>query len=113
MATGAPTADELRERLGGAPGATDEELEDCIDIATAYVAPMLDPEWADPLTWPADLHDGLLLGATLTYRNQESPTSAAAGGFNPDGSPAPPPITWWPRVRQRIVQYTAAGAWVG
>lgn len=113
MAKGAPTADELRERLGGAPGLDDEELDYWIEGAVAYVRPLLDPQWSEPDSWPEDLHDGILLGAVLSYRNAESPTASSLGAWNADGSPAPPPITWWPRVRQRIAQYVGAGVWVG
>ena len=63
MPTGPVTVAEVRARLGGAPSATDDDLQIAVDVATAHIAPTLDPEWADPATWPDDLHDGVLIGS--------------------------------------------------
>ena len=110
MATGPVVVAEVRARLGGAPSATDDDLQGALDTATAHVSPLLDPEWADPLLWPADLHDGIVLAAVLTYRNAESPTPAAAVA---GGAPVVPPIAWDRWTRARLGAYTAAGVWVG
>ena len=99
---------EVRARLGGAPSATDTDLQAALDTASAHVVPLLDPEWADPTGWPADLHDGVLIAAVLTYRNAESPTPAAAAE---GGAPVVPPIAWDRWTRHRLAQYQSAGAW--
>jgi hypothetical protein len=109
--------DEVRARLGGAPGATDPDLEASLDSAVAHITALLDPAWADPdgaggsgTPWPADLHDGVLLGAVLTYRNAESPTpSAAVEG----GQPIVPPIAWDRWTRHRLSAYVDPGVWAG
>ena len=84
--------------MGGAPSATDEDLEGALEVATAHiVAPARSSSgYATPPPWPADLHDGVLLAAVLTYRNMESPTPAAA---SEGGAPVVPPIAWdrWTR----------------
>jgi hypothetical protein len=106
--TGPVSVDEVRGRLGGAPAATDEDLQAALDVAAAHIGALLDPAWADSSAWPADLHDGVLLGAVLTYRNAESPTPAA--GVE-GGAPVVPPINWDRWTRPRIGAYLAAGAW--
>jgi hypothetical protein len=114
MPTGPVEVAEVRARLGGAPSATDEQLAEALDVALAHVVPILDPEWHDPsgegtgVPWPADLHDGILLGAVLTYRNMESPTPAAAVE---GGAPIVPPIAWDRWTRQRLGAYLAGGVW--
>ena len=99
---------EVRARLGGAPAATDDDLQTALDVAIAHVVPLLDPEYADSATWPADLHDGLVIAGVLTYRNAESPTPAAAAE---GGAPVVPPIAWDRWTRHRLGQYTSAGSW--
>jgi hypothetical protein len=111
VTTGPVTVEEVRHRLGGAPSAADEDLKDALDTAVAHIRPLLEEAHRDPEEWPADLHDGVLLAAVLTYRNQESPH--ASPGEGEEGRPAVPPITWDPRVRQRLGQYFDAGVWVG
>ena len=108
MPSGPVSVEEVRARLGGAPSATDEDLEGALEVATAHVAPLLEAEWTDPATWPADLHDGLLLAAVLTYRNMESPTPAAA---SEGGAPVVPPIAWDRWTRARLGAYCDAGVW--
>ena len=108
MTQGPVVVAEVRARLGGAPAATDDELQSSLDVATAHVVPLLDPEWADPELWPDDLHDGMLIAAVLTYRNAESPTPAAAAE---GGAPVVPPIAWDRWTRHRLGNYTAAGSW--
>lgn len=108
MPTGPVEIAEVRARLGGAPAALDEDLQSALDTASSHIVPLLDPEYADPELWPADLHDGVLIAAVLTYRNQESPTPAAAAE---GGAPVVPPIAWDRWTRHRLGQYTAAGAW--
>ena len=61
---------------GRRPSATEEELQAALDVAVAHVTPLLDVDYRDPVSWPDDLHDGVLLAAVLTYRNAESPTAA-------------------------------------
>lgn len=109
MPEGPVTVDEVRARLGGAPAADDAALQDCLDTAEAHVVALLDPEWRDPELWPADLHDGIVIAAVLTYRNAESPTPAAAvdGG----GLPVVPPIAWDRWTRHRLAPYLTAGSW--
>lgn len=109
---------EIRSRLGGAPAATDEDLQTALDVAEAHVIPLLDPQYAiaegDPAAdpplapWPADLHDGIVIGAVLTYRNAESPTPAAV---NQSGVALVPPIAWDRWTRQRLGAYMAGGVW--
>jgi hypothetical protein len=99
---------EVRARLGGAPAATDDELQAALDTASAHVVALLDPEWRDPELWPADLHDGIVIAAVLTYRNAESPTPAAAAQ---GGAPVVPPIAWDRWTRHRLAPYLAAGGW--
>jgi hypothetical protein len=121
MATGPVEVAEVRARLGGAPSATDEQLQEALDVASAHIVELLSPEWRDPLggdpdadppgsgvPWPADLHDGVLLGAVLTYRNAESPTPAAAVE---SGAPIVPPIAWDRWTRHRLGAYVAGGVW--
>ena len=108
MTQGPVDVEEVRSRLGGAPSAADEDLQAALDVATAHVVPLLDPEWADPAIWPDDLHDGLVIAAVLTYRNAESPTPAA--GVE-SGAPVVPPIAWDRWTRHRLGQYVQAGAW--
>jgi hypothetical protein len=121
MATGPVLVAEIRARLGGAPAASDADLQEMLDIAVAHVTPLLDPQWRDPtggdpdaappgsgVPWPADLHDGILIGAVLTYRNAESPTPAAA---NAGGVPLVPPIAWDRWTRHRLGAYIAGGVW--
>jgi hypothetical protein len=108
MAEGPVVVAEVRARLGGAPAATDDELQEALDVATAHVVPLLDPEWADPTAWPADLHDGIVIGAVLTYRNAQSPTPAAAAE---GGAPVVPPIAWDRWTRARLGAYIGAGSW--
>jgi hypothetical protein len=110
VATGPVDVAEVRARLGSAPSATDEDLQSALDVALAHIVPTLDPEWADPATWPDDLHEGILSGAVFTYRNMESPSPAAA---SQGGTPVVPAFAWDRWVRPRIAQYQAAGAWVG
>jgi hypothetical protein len=110
MPSGPVEVEEVRARLGGAPAASDEQLADALDTATAHIVPLLDPEWIDPALWPADLHDGVLIGAVLTYRNAQSPTPAAGAE---GGTPVVPPIAWDRWTRARLGAYLAAGAWVG
>ena len=109
MPAGPVDVAEVRARLGGAPSATDEALAEALDVATAHVVPLLDPEWVDPNGWPADLHDGMVLAAVLTYRNAESPTPAAA---QESGAPVVPPIAWDRWTRARLGAYLEAGVWV-
>jgi hypothetical protein len=100
---------EVRERLGGAPAADDADIQGALDTAEAHVVPLLAEEWRDPETWPADLHDGVLLGAVLTYRNNESPTPAAA--VDGSGAPIVPPIAWDRWTRARLGAYLTPGSW--
>jgi hypothetical protein len=116
MPTGPVTVDEVRERLGGAPAALDADLQAALDVAEAHVVALLDPEWRDPTgestsgePWPADLHDGVLIGAVLTYRNAESPTPAAA--VDGSGAPVVPAFSWDRWTLHRLGPYLAAGAW--
>ena len=113
MPTGPVTVDEVRARLAGAPLATDDTLQAAIDVATAHVSPLLDADYTDPTTWPADLHDGLVLAAVLTYRNAESPTSAPPFGQPWEQGPPAPPIAWDDRIRHRVGPYLAGGVYVG
>ena len=108
MPTGPVDTQEIRDRLGGAPAASDEQIDGALEVATAHVTPLLDPEYRDPLTWPADLHDGMILAAVLTYRNAESPTPAAA---IESGAPVVPPIAWDRWTRARLGAYVADGVW--
>ena len=108
MTEGPVDVAEVRSRLGGAPAATDEALQASLDTATAHVVALLDPDWQDPELWPADLHDGIVIAAVLTYRNAESPTPAA--GVE-GGAPVVPPIAWDRWTRHRLAQYLGAGAW--
>jgi hypothetical protein len=108
VATGPVEIAEVRARLGGAPAALDEALQDALDVAVAHIVPLLDPQYADPAEWPADLHDGVLIAAVLTYRNAESPTPAAA---QEGGQPIVPPIAWDRWTRHRLGQYVDAGGW--
>jgi hypothetical protein len=114
MPTGAVTVDEIRARLGGAPSADDAALQEALDVATQHVTDLLAPEWRDPSggadgePWPADLHDGIVIGAVLTYRNMESPTPAAA---QEGGQPIVPPIAWDRWTRHRLGRYFGAGSW--
>jgi hypothetical protein len=108
MATGPVEVAEVRARLGGAPSATDEQLQEALDVAVAHIVPLLSPEWADAEGWPDDLHDGVLLGAVLSWRNIESPTPAAAVE---SGSPIVPPIAWDRWTRARLGAYLAGGVW--
>jgi hypothetical protein len=122
MPVGAVTVDEVRARLGGAPAADDAALQEALDVAVAHITALLDPEYRDPdggdpldpdnpgtgEPWPADLHDGILIGAVLTYRNIESPTPAAAVE---GGQPVVPPIAWDRWTRHRLADYIAAGSW--
>ena len=55
MPIGPVDVSEIRERLGGAPSATDDDLTAALDTATAHIVPLLDPQWTDPAGWPADL----------------------------------------------------------
>ena len=85
-----------------------------LNIAAGHITPLLDPEWRDPTggdsgePWPEDLHDGVLIGAVLTYRNAESPTPAATVE---GGQPTVPPIAWDRWTRHRLANYLAAGSW--
>jgi hypothetical protein len=106
LPTGPVTVAEVRARLGGAPSATDADLQIAVDVATAHIAPTLDPVWADPATWPDDLHDGVLIGSVLTWRNIESPTPAAAVE---SGAPVVPPIAWDRWTRHRLARFQGAG----
>jgi hypothetical protein len=112
--TGPVEVDEIRARLGGAPAADDAVLQEALDVAVAHVVALLDPEWRDPTggddgePWPADLHDGIVIAAVLTYRNIESPTPAAA---QEGGAPVVPPIAWDRWTRHRLADYIAAGSW--
>ena len=108
MPTGPVDVAEVRARLGGAPSATDEQIDGALEVATAHVTPLLEPEYRDPATWPADLHDGMVLAAVLTYRNAESPTPAAA---QQGGAPVVPPIAWDRWTRARLGAYCDAGVW--
>ena len=108
MATGPVVVAVVGARLGGAPSATDQDLQDSLDTATAHIVPLLDVEYQDPIAWPADLHDGIVIAAVLTYRNAESPTPSAAVA---SGAPVVPPIAWDRWTRHRLGQYTAAGSW--
>jgi hypothetical protein len=110
VTTGPVTVDEVRARLGGAPAASDEDLQSSLDVAVAHIVPVLDPEYADPTDWPDDLHDGVLIGAVLTYRNAESPTPAAA---TLGAQPFVPPISWDHWTRHRLARYVSDGSWVG
>lgn len=122
MTTGPVDVAEVRDRLGGAPSATDEELTSALDVAVAHVTPLLDAaavdpsdpsgltliDYRDPSTWPDDLHDGIVIAAVLTWRNMESPTPAAAVE---GGAPVVPPIAWDRWTRHRLGQYVSAGSW--
>ena len=112
MPTGPVDVAEVRARLGGAPSATDDDLQAALDVAIAHVTPLFDTaapdptdptgvatiDYRDPTTWPADLHDGIVIAAVLTWRNAQSPTPAAAVS---GGVPVVPPIAWdrWTRAR--------------
>jgi hypothetical protein len=109
MPEGHVTVDEVRKRLGGAPAAEDADLQGALDTAEAHVVALLAEEWRDAATWPADLHDGVLIAAVLTYRNAESPTPAAA--VDGSGAPIVPPIAWDRWTRPRLGAYLAAGSW--
>jgi hypothetical protein len=114
VTTGPVLVADVRARLGGAPSATDEDLQAALDTAVAHVTPLLAPPWRDPDEWPDDLHDGILAAAVLTYRNAESPTAAPEEQIGRQ-SRMPPvtPFAWDDRVRQRYAQYLAGGVWVG
>jgi hypothetical protein len=119
------TVERLRVALNGAPGVTDEQLAEYLDIALDYVVPLLksayrpDPDTGDYPLWPAALQDGLLLGAMLTARNREAPSAATTeGGYASVAqygvpTPAVPPINWGVRIRPRILQFMDAEGMVG
>jgi hypothetical protein len=109
MPEGPVTVDEVRARLGGAPAADDADLQGALDTAEAHVVALLSEEWRDAAAWPADLHDGVLLAAVLTYRNAESPTPAAA--VDGSGAPVVPPIAWDRFTRHRLAPYLTPGSW--
>jgi hypothetical protein len=113
VTTGPVTVDEVRARLGGATIATDDQLQEAIDVATSHLAALLDDAWADPATWPDDLHDGMAHGAVLAWRNVESPTSAPLYGQPWEQGPPAPPFAWDSKIRARLGAYTAAGVFVG
>ena len=101
MTTGPVDVAEVRSRLGGAPSATDEELAEALDVATAHVVPLLDTaapdptdptgvaviDYSDPATWPDDLHDGIVLAAVLTYRKRGEPYAGRRRGRRGPGGP--------------------------